>query len=601
MRHNKISTAFLMCCLVLNFTSSGSASIRHKGFEWNAKNSDDSGYEKINQTITLNEQNNESENSNYHKVEWSSKPADFDNFNLPLMVINTNGQTIPDEPRIVADMGLIYNGEGKINRQTDSWNEYSGKISIERRGESSSGFKKKSYSIELQKEDGTNNNVSILNLPEENDFVLYGPYSDKTLIKNVLSYELFRRTGRWSPRTRYIELILNNEYRGIYVLTEKLKRDDNRVDIDKLDENDVSHQEISGGYILRRDKKGKLTFDEYWTSPVEQPYHERMWYEYYDPKYDELTIAQQEYIKNWMEDFDKVMSGNNFKDPVQGYAKYIRVNSFIDMMFLNEISKGIDNYMFSTYFFKENDEDGGLLNAGPPWDYNIGYGNVNYGDDWNASSPEGWGYPQGSRTYWFERLMEDADYREKVYCRWTNYRKSIFSDEEIEGVIDSCVSVLGEAVTRNFEKYPILGEYYWPAIYWPETYEEEVYNLKAWLFDRLNWIDSEWFEVVDCSKIIDNSALPEHIAEKKVNVYPNPSDFSNLTFEIKTSGILDGFVIEIYDLYGKIIARKESGPINDDKLLLHFTNLYYLESGFYIYKIYNSHQIIDVGKLNKVH
>ena len=101
------------------------------------------------------------------------------------MIINTNGQTIPDEPRIVADMGLIYNGEGNLNVPNDAWNEYSGKISIEQRGESSQGFAKKSYSIELQNADGSNNNVSILGLPEENDFVLYGPYSDKTMIKNV--------------------------------------------------------------------------------------------------------------------------------------------------------------------------------------------------------------------------------------------------------------------------------------------------------------------------------------------------------------------------------------------------------------------------------
>jgi hypothetical protein len=152
--------------------------------------------------------------------DWFWAPIIFTDSHLPIMLIHTNGQTIPNEPRIVADMGLIYNGEGQTNAAADAWNEYSGKISIEIRGESSQFFEKKSFSIELQKDDGSNNNVSLLGLPEENDFVLYGPYSDKTLVKNVLTYELYRQTGRWAPRTRYIELVLNDEYRGIYVLTE---------------------------------------------------------------------------------------------------------------------------------------------------------------------------------------------------------------------------------------------------------------------------------------------------------------------------------------------------------------------------------------------
>jgi hypothetical protein len=188
--------------------------------------------------------------------DWFGEPVSFDEFNLPLMVINTNGQVIPDDPKIVSDMGLVNNGSGALNRLDDAWNEYSGKISIE-----------------FQLGDGSNNNVSILGLPEENDFVLYGPYSDKTMIKNVLTYVLFRRTGRWAPRTRYIEVVLNGVYDGVYVLTEKIKRDKNRVDIDKITAEDVTAEEISGGYILRRDKKDKLEDLEWWTSPVEQPFH----------------------------------------------------------------------------------------------------------------------------------------------------------------------------------------------------------------------------------------------------------------------------------------------------------------------------------------
>ena len=531
---------------------------------------------------------------------WFWEPTVLGGFNLPLMIINTNGQEIPDEPRIIAEMGLIYNGEGNTNAQSDSWNEYSGKISIERRGNSSQGFKKKSYRIEFQNEDGSNNNTSVLGLPEENDFVLYGPYSDKTMVKNVLTYELFRRTGRWAPRTRYIEVLLNNEYRGVYVLTEKLKRDNNRIDIDKLTEDDISPVDISGGYILRRDKKDELTYDDYWTSPVAQPYHEQMWYEFYDPEYDELTYEQTEYIKNWMEEFDNVMSGDDFTDPETGYKKYIRTKSFIDMMFINEISKGIDNYMFSTYFFKENDEDGGQLNAGPPWDYNLGYGNVNYGEDWDAAETYGWGYPQGSRTYWFERLMEDPDYQNKVYCRWTKFRDSFYSDESVIAIIDSCVTVLGDAVDRNFNKFPILGEYFWPAIYWPDTYEEEIDMLKTWLIDRLEWMDDEWYNMGDNCPDDVNTEVAELNHLNEIVVYPNPSDFQNLNFQILLNKPIQSLTIAVYTLQGVLIQTKSFEPAHTGLVNLQLNNLSYLTSGIYIYKIYTSDNVLKTGKIHKI-
>lgn len=431
---------------------------------------------------------------------WFGDTVSFTEFNLPLMLINTNGQRIPDEPRISAEMGLVYNGKGAINSMDDPRNEYDGWISIELRGESSIEFAKKSFSIELQQADGSNNNVSLLGLPEENDFVLNGPFSDQTLVKNVLSYELFRRTGRWAPRTRFIELVLNGDYEGVYVLTEKLKRDDNRVDIDKLTSEDVTPLDMSGGYILRRDKKNKLLAEEWWTSPVRQPYHETMWYEYYDPEVDELTEDQSVYIRNWMQQFDQVMSGSGFTDPDNGYRKYIKTTSFIDLMFLNEISKGIDNYLFSTYFYKENDADGGKLVAGPPWDYNLGYGNLNYGDGWNAKETYGWCYPQGGRVYWFERLMEDPHYVNQVACRWTEHREGIYSDESVLAIIDSCVQFMGEAVNRNFARFPTLGNYVWPAIEpYPETYEGEIDKLKVWLIARLAWMDGQWLNKGNCN------------------------------------------------------------------------------------------------------
>lgn len=498
---------------------------------------------------------------------WFWEPIGQNGFNLPLMVIYTNGQTIPDEPRIVADMGIIYNGEGMLNYSYDPWNEYAGKISIEQRGESSSGFAKKSYSIELQNPDGTNNNVSILGLPIENDFVLYGPYSDKTMMKNVITYEIFNRMGRWAPKTRYIEVLLNGDYRGIYVLTEKIKRDDNRVDVDRITPDDITPLKMSGGYILRRDKKNDLDPSQWWQSTVNQPFHEQMWYQYFDPKREELTDEQALYIKDWMQNFDETTSSIGFDDMYYGYRQYIRVKSFIDLMMVNEISKGIDNYMFSTYFYKENDTDGGKLVAGPPWDYNLGYGNVNYGNDWDASETFGWCYPQWSRTYWFERLMEDPIYSNKVTCMWSDYRATFLSDESIHNLLDSCIAVMGDAIDRNFTKFPTLGQYIWPAKEpIPATYEGEVENLRTWLIGRLAWMDSQWLNKGTCTNVgptdivLDNNSVPENVSvgtlvgnltvvdpddtEHTINLMGGPGSTDNDKFTIDGNQLLS---LEVFD------------------------------------------------------
>ncbi len=520
--------------------------------------------------------------------EWFGDTASFSEFNLPLMHINTNGQKIPDEPRIVADMGLIFNGEGAINAIDDPWNEYDGLISIERRGESSKEFAKKSFSIELQNADGSNNNVSILGLPEENDFVLNGPFSDQTLVKNVLTYELFRRTGRWAPRTRFIEVILNGDYEGVYVLMEKLKRDENRVDIDKLTSEDISAPEITGGYILRRDKTQKLLEEEWWRSPVQQPYHNQMWYEYYDPEYADLTSDQTSYIQDWMQNFDEVMSGSGFSDPENGYREYIKTKSFIDMMFINEISKGIDNYLFSNYFHKENDADGGQLVAGPPWDYNLGYGNLDYGDSWDAKETYGWCYPQGGRIYWFERLMEDSHYMNKTYCRWTEHREGIFSDENVMAIIDSCVLVLGDAADHNFVRFPTLGNYVWPAIEpYPETYEGEIANLKSWLIGRLAWMDDQWLNQGNCNNQpptdigLSSNVIPENQSigtligvfnttdpDSDSHTYSFVSgegDADNAKFTIRNSWLLSNMVFD-YQTQNSFSLRIASSDENYERI-----------------------------------
>ena len=147
--------------------------------------------------------------------------SQFSESNLPIVVIKTNGQVILDEPRIVCDMGIIYNGNGVMNNVNDPFNEYDGKISIEYRGSSSQSFPKKPYALETQKANGDNNNVSLLGMPSENDWILYAPYTDKSLMRNVLTFDIGRNMGWYASRTQYCELVIDGDYKGIYVFMEK--------------------------------------------------------------------------------------------------------------------------------------------------------------------------------------------------------------------------------------------------------------------------------------------------------------------------------------------------------------------------------------------
>jgi hypothetical protein len=154
--------------------------------------------------------------------------------NLPLVVINTNGQSIQDVAKIAANMKIIFNGSGKLNTPSDPGNVYNGNVGIEIHGAYSATFPQKSYGIESKDKAGNKLNVSLLGMPEENDWILLANYNDKTFMRNMLAFEISRRLGHYAPRTQLVEVILNNEYRGIYILTEKIKRDKGRVNIAKL-------------------------------------------------------------------------------------------------------------------------------------------------------------------------------------------------------------------------------------------------------------------------------------------------------------------------------------------------------------------------------
>lgn len=426
--------------------------------------------------------------------DWFKEVEQFTDSNLPIVVINTNNQQIMDKDRIVAHMGVIDNPDGIRNNITDLYSGYYGYISIETRGQSTQMFPKKAYALETQNIDGSNNNVELMGMPKENDWILYAPYSDKSLIRNALTFELYRKTGNYCSRTAFCEVVINGEYRGLYMLMEKIKRDNDRLDIGTLNPDEISGNDITGGYIFKVDKIDYDYVDELhgWTSYPDPAYPSTMkiTYQYNYPDEEDIAPQQREYLKDFVLDTEEALIHDAFAHKQWGYNKFLNVSSFVDFMLINEITKEVDKYKFSSYFYKMKESKGNEIYAGPIWDFNLGYGNVNY---WNFGlSTEDWLYEQiWDRIFWWDRLMQDDYFYALSAKRWNDLRKNEWSDENIINLIDSLTTRIDEAKDRNFQRWDILGKYIWPNHDWQNnTYADEVNYVRNFILQRVQWMDN---------------------------------------------------------------------------------------------------------------
>ena len=448
---------------------------------------------------------------------WFQPPpeaVEFTSSNLPILVITTNGgQSIPDDPKIRATMGVIDNGPGNRNNLTDPFNNYNGYIDIETRGESSQMFPKKSYSLETVEANGENINVELLGFPAENDWILYAPYTDKAMMRNEITFKLSRDLGRYATRTRACEVILNGDYQGVYTLMEKIKVDNNRVDIASLKPEEITGDDLTGGYILRVDK---IDGNDYpaWTSGG-------ISFQYFDPAGEDLVAQQRLYIQNFMNAVNVSISGTDFANPATGYANYIDVPSFIDNMLLSELGKNVDGFRYSTYMYKDKDSKGGKLVLGPLWDFNLAYGNVDYNDA--VEQPNGnWLY-NDFRMSWFPRLMSDPNFQNKMKTRWDSLRDDELSNARITFLIDSMASSYAESQVRNYSRWPILGEYVWPNQYIGNTYAQEVAWFKNWIITRANWMDANLPGTIITDPDPDPvTGVDDEFIRSGLSIYPNP-------------------------------------------------------------------------------
>lgn len=503
---------------------------------------------------------------------WFQPPIiienDFDS-NLPIIKISTiYNSEIPDEPKISAHMGIIYNGVDSLNNSNDFFNEYDGSIGIELRGTSSLIFDKKGFGIETRNEDGSNNNVSLLGMPEENDWVLHGPYSDKSLMRNALAYYLGSLTGEYAPRTRFCELFINQNYLGIYLLIEKIKRNKERVDIAKLTPEENEGDDLTGGYIIKVDRNDQNIPDIGWYST----FPTNKFFAYVEPKSSKITDPQKKYIRDYMFTFEEAMSKSNYKDT---YLNYIDIDSWINYFIVTEITKQIDAYKLSFYMYKDKDSNGGKLHLGPLWDFNFGFGNFDFEC---LPTPNGWAYEFPDcgnwHPFWARKIFDIPEVQDRINCRWNELRSNEFSIINIFDYINKNASLLKEASERNFSKWPILGQYVWGNDFYGNTYEEEIGFLKNWTGQRLTWLDDNM--VGDCSSVISSV----HEAEfAPIKIHPNPASEKITISLIETKQAVTSIIIS--DMLGKLILKK---AINNSPLSVNVSDF---TQGAYIITLYS--------------
>jgi hypothetical protein len=400
-------------------------------------------------------------------------------------------ERIEDRSWVTVDIELI-ESEGDNDATFNGPVSWSGQAGLHIRGNSTVSYDKKQYALEGRNDAGEDADFAPFGLPIEEDWVLQAPYSDKTLMRNHLMYTWSRSIGRYAARTHFVELYMEDggdtlgteDYRGVYVLMEKIKRNEHRVNIEKLGPADTTSPAINGGYLLKRD----------WLEGhevVTELYEDELVLEY--PKPDKVTGAQHAYIESYLNQFEQALERAD-----GSHTEFADIDSFVDHMLMAELSRDVDAYVLSTYMHKSRE---GLLNMGPIWDFNGALGNADYFESWET---EGWHYensefpadnPNG--FHWYEQLLQDDDYQKRLTERWTEHRLGPWSDESLMLEIDKTVTLLRDAQVRNFERWPVLGESIWPndaGAEDRETYEEEIEYLKQWILDRTAWLDTQWME-----------------------------------------------------------------------------------------------------------
>ena len=392
---------------------------------------------------------------------------EFDS-NLPLLVIETFGTTILKEPKIPGYLHVVdvdaNTGRSNLIRNA----QFFGPIGIERRGSTTGARTKASYSLETRDIFSEDLDVALLGMPADSDWVLYGPLDfDRALIRNSFAYALSNQIGLYAVRTQFVEIFVNldasriersNDYYGVYVFMEKIKRGPHRVNVEPLPLTAREEPEISGGYILKRDRAG----------PNDVGLGDNLQHVY--PREEDIPAHQATWLKRYLAQLNRSIGS-----PGKGYTRFFDVDSTVDFHLLREFIKSQDAFIVSTYFYKPR---GKPIHWGPVWDFDRTLGSL--GADGSIVNPEGWSLVRLAN--WWGHFFNDPAFVARYKQRWEELRTREFSLQRMNALIDSLTAQITEAQVRNFDR--------WTGLINPEGgWEAEIQKIKNWIKKRVAWMD----------------------------------------------------------------------------------------------------------------
>ncbi len=485
--------------------------------------------------------------------------------NLPILRINTNSRVIQDEPKIPVVMEIFDKGVGQLN-QVSSTPTLTTIAGIEFRGSTSQadfiflpGYVKKPYGIEIWTDtSGVNDKkMSLVQMPEETDWVLNASYNDRSFMRDFLAQMIAGRLGVLNSKTKFVELIINDEYRGVYVLMEKIKQGKNRVPISDLYPTENSGDDVTGGYLLKIDKSSgspSTSWKSNYTSGITATQKCEFQIEY--PKYGIITQQQLIYIRDYINTWERKLMTEDMNDPKASFRDMMDMPSFVNFFILNEVTRNVDGFRLSTYLYKDKESLGGKIKMGPAWDFNIAFGNADYLNGWmtngfvyKAMENDGGKNDYWQVPFWWNKLIQDANFRKALATRWKEVRSSFLNTNTLNSTIDSAQVVLKEPLTRNFQKYQLMGRKIWPNYYVGSSLTDEVNWLKNWIQGRLTWLDAQM-------ALFDSPILGNEQVELPSLVYPNPSKgLFTWRFTLSKSAEVN---YQVLDLQGRVLISSKS-------------------------------------------
>ncbi len=400
---------------------------------------------------------------------------------LPLMIISRLGSQRIGATRNTPVHFAVFEPKGG-HAYLNALPDFAHRGAAKTRGSSTGGLQKSSWAIEWRDEFEEDEDHPVLGMPADSEWVLYAPNQfDPVMIHNPFVHQLSRNNGYYSPRTRFIEVFLNeggplseSQYEGLYVLEEKISIGRNRVDIDKLRPENTTPPEVTGGYLLKIDRPdpGDTGVAAWGTRVL-----------FVDPKERAIEsprgrppTPQWLYISQALNQFYDTLRSDHWRDPEIGYRSFIDTDQWIDFHILEVLSGNVDTLVLSTYFHKPR---GGPFRYGPHWDFDRALGST----DGRNANPANWNNGPSFSSPPFSQLLQDPDFWQQWIDRWQELRKDEYSLTALNALIDAQTDEVRTAIPRELAR--------WRTRMRGGTFDAEITHMKTWLERRIRFIDGQ--------------------------------------------------------------------------------------------------------------